>query len=341
MLQDANTPSAANHQPDLLHIPVLLDEVLHYLDPKPNNSYLDLTAGYGGHASRVLERTQNPGLAVLIDRDPNAIAELTARFSKQSPLPVSSRTKAAKVLTPLVVPNTNTPTILQQDFLTASVNLQRQGKQFDCILADLGMSSQHLNIAARGFSIVQNGPLDMRMDTTQELSADIIVNNYNEQQLHAILVNYGEEPKARTVAKAIIAARPIHSTAELARIVAKVWYGPSKGHSKVHPATRTFQAIRIAVNDELHLLTKALPVWINLLQPEGRIVIVSFQSLEDRLVKNIFADHGSYGSAKAGNKYDSEILLLTKRPITAESTELVHNPRARSAKLRAAVKIKI
>lgn len=285
-----------------LHIPVLVEQVMQYLDPQPGDSYLDLTAGYGGHAARVLERTKNPKGAVLIDRDGNAVRELHVRF-------------------------THGETIVQNDFLTASQELVGQGRQFNLILADLGVSSPHLNIGTRGFSIAQDGPLDMRMDQSQELTADAVVNSYSEAQLVDILVRYGEEPKARAIARAIIAARPVRTTGELARIAAKVW----PGHSKVHPATRTFQAIRIAVNDELMQLEKALPQWINLLTPGGKIAIVSFQSLEDRLVKNLLADI-------AGDNYDSELQLLTKRPITAESTELVHNPRARSAKLRAAVK---
>lgn len=294
---------------DSMHVPVLLEEVLQYLDPQPGNSYLDLTAGYGGHASRVLERTGNPAETVLVDRDSNAVVELETRFEAE----ISKGT-----------------VIVQEDFEAASRQLIEQGRQFDCILADLGVSSPHLNQATRGFSLAQDGPLDMRMDQSQELSADNIVNGYSEAQLIDILVRYGEEPKSRAVARAIIAARPVRSTAELAKIVAKVW----PGHSKVHPATRTFQAIRIAVNDELGLLERSMPLWVNLLKPGGRIVIISFQSLEDRLVKNLLAD-------KAGaDRYDSELQLLTKRPITAGSTELVHNPRSRSAKLRAAVKIK-
>lgn len=288
------------------HIPVLLEEVLQYLQPQSGNSYLDLTAGYGGHASRVLEQTKNPSKSVLVDRDSNAIGELKQTFASDV---------------------TQGLTIIQNDFLAASQHLIEQGSKFDLILADLGVSSPHLNIAGRGFSIAQDGPLDMRMDQSQELTADAIVNGYSETQLIDILERYGEEPKARAVAKAIIAARPIRSTAELARVAAKVW----PGHSKVHPATRTFQAIRIAVNGELEQLEQALPLWINLLTPGGRLAIISFQSLEDRIVKNILSD-------MAGNTYDSELQLLTKRPITAGSSELVFNPRARSAKLRAAVK---
>jgi 16S rRNA (cytosine1402-N4)-methyltransferase len=168
----------------------------------------------------------------------------------------------------------------------------------------------------------------MRMDQDQSLTAEGIVNGYSETQLVEILEEYGEEPKARAIARAIIEARPIRTTTELASVVARKW----RGHSKVHPATRTFQAIRIAVNQELDQLAHSLPQWINLLSPGGRICIISFQSLEDRLVKQILLDH-------SGERYDSDLRLLTKRPITPSHTELVHNPRSRSAKLRAAVKI--
>ncbi len=287
-----------------MHIPVLVEEVLRYLAPQKGETYLDLTAGYGGHAARILERTQAPEKAVLVDRDSNAIASLTERFG-------------------------DTVRLVHADFGTATTQLVSEKAQFDVILADLGVSSPHLDQAARGFSLAQNGPLDMRMDQDQELTAERIVNSYSEEQLIDILTRYGEEPKARAIAKAIIAARPLATTIELAAVAAKVW----PGHSKVHPATRTFQAVRIAVNDELGLLSKNLPQWINLLKPEGRICIISFQSLEDRLVKNLLAD-------LSGDRYDATIRLLTKRPTTAEATELVHNPRSRSAKLRAAVKIK-
>lgn len=294
---------------DPLHIPVLLDEVLSFLAPKAGDSYLDLTAGYGGHAAKVLQATGTPEKSVLVDRDANAIRELQARFGQDN--------------------EPNAPRILHDDFAHATQQLQSEEAQFDLILADLGVSSPHMDQAARGFSIAQDGPLDMRMDQDQELTADRIVNGYPEEQLANILRDYGEEPKARGVAKAIVEARPIHTTKELATVVARQW----RGHSKVHPATRTFQAIRIAVNDELALLDESLPKWINLLTPGGRVCIISFQSLEDRLVKRILQEH-------SGDLYDSDLRLLTKRPITASQTELVHNPRSRSAKLRAAVKIK-
>lgn len=287
------------------HIPVLLEQVLQYLGPKEGELYLDLTAGYGGHAEQILERTHNPAGAVLVDRDQNAIAVLGQKFAGS----------AIK--------------LIHSDFLSASRELVNRGRTFDVILADLGVSSPHLNEANRGFAISQTGPLDMRMDQNQQLTAAEIVNSYPEAEIADILLRYGEEPKARQIAHLIVQNRPYTTTTELAHIVARAW----PGHSKVHPATRTFQGLRIAVNDELGLLSQSLPLWIRMLKPGGRIAVISFHSLEDRLVKQVFAESG-------GTRYDAELKLLTKRPVVGTAQEIVFNPRARSAKLRAAAKIK-
>lgn len=286
------------------HVPVLLHEVLEYLAPKASDAYLDLTAGYGGHASEILQITDAPEKAVLVDRDAYAVSQLEQKL-----------------------PGTK---IIHSDFLSAATSLLTSKKQFDVILADLGVSSPHLNIASRGFSISQEGPLDMRMDQSQSLTAEQIVNEYDAARLTKILREYGEEPKASRIAARIVESRPITTTSELAKIVQRCY----PGHSRAHPATRTFQALRIEVNDELGLLKRALPVWLQLLAPGGRIAVISFHSLEDRLVKQFLASH-------AGNRFDAELELLTKRPVTASNEEIVSNPRARSAKLRAAVKIKI
>lgn len=287
------------------HIPVLMDAVLEYLDPKSKQTYLDLTAGYGGHAGVIRSRT-NGWPITLVDRDQMAIGQLQKRFPDQG------------------------AEIIHSDFLTASRQLVLQGRQFDMILADLGVSSPHLTIASRGFSIQQDGPLDMRMDQSQGYSAHDIVNQMGQTELEQIIRQYGEEPKARRIARAIIEARPIETTGQLASVVAS----QSFGRSKVHPATKTFQALRIAVNNELQLLKESLPLWVTLLKPGGRLAVISFHSLEDRIVKQFFAD-------RAGEGYDAELRILTKRPVTADKYELVSNPRARSAKLRAAAKIKI
>lgn len=291
-----NTNQNKNKQ----HIPVLLEEVLAYLSPKKGESYLDLTAGYGGHAQAITEKTGSLTTTVLVDRDKNAVAELKKKF------------------------RSSTVSLRQQDFLSASHELKATGHKFDLILADLGLSSPHLNEGSRGFAINNNGPLDMRMDQSQELTAEAIVNNYSEVALTEILKRYGQEPKAKQIAQAILEARPLKTTQELASIAQRAW----PGHSRIHPATRTFQALRIEVNNELNLLESSLPIWFELLKPGGRIAIISFHSLEDRIVKQAMNE-------VSGDHYDANFKLLTKRPVMASPQEIVFNPRARSAKLRA------
>ena len=285
------------------HIPVMLDSVLQLIDPKPGQRYLDVTAGYGGHARAVIGRTLAPDQAVLVDRDQMAVDRLHNEFQGSG------------------------VEIIHKDFFSAAKDLLEKERSFDLVLADLGVSSPHLNTASRGFSFQQDAPLDMRMDQRQELTAGDIVNSYSEADLTEILRVYGEEPKARQIAGMLVAKRPINSTLQLAMIVAQAW----PGHSRVHPATRTFQALRIAVNDELRLVQTALPLLVDLLAPDGRLAIITFHSLEDRIVKQYFAEY-------AGNRYDTELQLLTKKPILPSPSELFSNPRARSAKLRAVAK---
>jgi 16S rRNA (cytosine1402-N4)-methyltransferase len=287
------------------HLPVLLDAVLRCLEPRLGESYLDLTAGYGGHTAAVLAATGAPEKAVLVDRDQEAVARLKQRFGALG------------------------AEIVDSDYLAASGRLKTEGRRFDLILGDLGVSSPHLENARRGFSLKNPGPLDMRMDQRQRLSAEQLVNRATEAELQQIFRQYGEEPKAKQIAKQIVAARPLRDTEQLAAIAAAVW----PGRSRVHPATRVFQALRIAVNDELGQLERSLPVWLELLAPGGRLAIISFHSLEDRIVKHFLAEHGS-------GDYGRELKILTKKPITATKDEVVFNPRARSAKLRAAAKIK-
>ena len=287
------------------HIPVLLKETLTYLSPQKGDSYLDLTAGYGGHADAVLKMTMSPERAVLIDRDQDAVNYLQQRL------------ESSKVQ------------VIHSDFLAVSKELNSSGSKFDMVLADLGLSSPLLDTPERGFSFRVDGPLDMRMDQQQQLTADIIVNSYSETSLARIIEEYGEEPRAKKIANNIVRHRPIHTTQHLATIVAKVY----SSRQKIHPATQTFQALRIAVNQELDQIKDSLPIWIDLLSPGGRIVVISFHSLEDRLVKQAFQD-------RSGQTYDAELELLTKHPIKSDINSIAINPRARSAKLRAAVKIK-
>ncbi len=289
------------------HIPVLSDAVLQYLQPKEGESYLDLTAGYGGHAELILERTLQPNMATLVDRDQNATMHLSERFGEGEG-----------------------PKIVKKDYFTASKELLAEAKQFDMILADIGVSSPHLDMVSRGFSFTGEGPLDMRMDQSQHLTAEIIVNEYSEQELADTISKYGEEPAGKAIARLICQNRPIKTTTELAQVVARAYKTKYKGHSKVNPATKTFQALRIAVNDELAQLEQSLGLWADLLAPSGRLAVITFHSLEDRIVKR-FLKENSQG-------LDDKLTLLTKKPVTASQQEIDFNPRARSAKLRSACK---
>lgn len=284
------------------HIPVLLSATLHYLSPQKGDSYLDLTAGYGGHAEAVLERTLQPARATLIDRDQAAANHLRRRFESSG------------------------ARIINNDFLSASRQLLAQKAAFNLILADLGASSPQFDEAGRGFSFLKDGPLDMRMDNRQQRTAETVVNSYSRPRLEEVIRRYGQEPGAGAIASAIVASRPITRTTQLATIVAQSW----RKRGRIHPATRTFQALRIEVNDELKQLAEALPVWLDLLAPAGRLVVISFHSLEDRIVKRFFQDHSG--------GYDAKLTVLTKKPIKGSARDNVYNPRARSAKLRAAAK---
>lgn len=287
-----------------LHVPVLLDATLDTLHPNRGESYLDLTAGYGGHAWRILERTENYANSVLVDRDDYAIAHLS-EFSNKG------------------------VSLLHTDFVAAAKQLIQEGKQFDIVLADLGVSSPQLDRAERGFSFTHNGPLDMRMDQTRDVSAKTVVNTASLNELTHIITTYGEEPYAfaRKIAYAIEKARPIETTKELADLVKEIYVGKWK---KIHPATRTFQALRIAVNEELRQVEELLPLLPKLLKPGGRVGVISFHSLEDRLVKQYFKSEQDAG-------YEAVLQIVTKKPLDGATYD-VHNPRSRSAKLRVAVK---
>lgn len=284
-----------------MHEPVLLSEVINKMSPKTGERYLDATAGYGGHAQAMLKLTNNYNGSVLVDRDKTAYDYLVSKFASTG------------------------IRFLHKDFYSAAEVLINEGAQFDLILADLGVSSQHLSQASRGFSFRNKGPLDMRMDKRQPLSADIVVNEWTAESLERILRVYGEEPQAKRIANAIVQGRPIADTTQLAKVIEKT-IGHRVGK---HPATRSFQAIRIAVNDELGLVEKVLPLWLKLLSPGGRLGIISFHSLEDRIVKQFFLEKG-------GDRYDADMHIITKQPIVASPNELAFNPRSRSAKLRVA-----
>lgn len=285
------------------HVPVLLQDTLKVLSPRAGESYLDLTAGYGGHA-RAVGRIIDMADATLVDRDSNSLAELQSLEAAGA-------------------------TLIHTDFVNAAHMLIEQGKQFDMVLVDLGVSSPQLDSAERGFSFRQDGPLDMRMDDRQEATAADIVNKSSKDALISIIKRYGEESggRARQIAEAIVNHRPFHTTKALADVILATHRGR---YQKTHPATRTFQAIRIALNQELQQVEQLLPLLPKLLKSGGRVAIISFHSLEDRLVKQYFKEQSSSG-------YEALFQLLNKQPIHGKSND-VHNPRARSAMLRAAVK---
>ena len=293
-----------NIPPQQLHIPVLLEQVVEQLAPRPGESYLDLTAGYGGHARAILGYTKAPERAVLVDRDQMAIDAL-------EPLERSGAQ------------------VIHDSYANYAQKASEAGKRFDMILVDLGVSSPQLDKANRGFSLKRDGPLDMRMDQRQQRTAADIVNRASKTELVELLELYGEEPKkqALRIADAIIQARPVTTTEQLANVILNTHRG---AYQKTHPATRTFQAIRIVLNDELGQLKQLLKLVPTLLNPGGRIAIISFHSLEDRLVKRFFAEQ-----AEAG--YEASLGLLTKKAIRGKLEDDT-NPRARSASLRAAVK---
>jgi 16S rRNA (cytosine1402-N4)-methyltransferase len=297
--------SIKEHPPQkLLHVPVLLESTLELLDPGKDESYLDLTAGYGGHANRILDKTGNFAETILVDRDDNAIKSLE---------PLSNRGVR----------------LLHTDFVTAAKQLTKEGRKFDMILVDLGVSSPQLDQSERGFSFTNSGPLDMRMDQRQVRTAEMLVNTASADELSHIIAQYGEEPVgfARTIASAIVASRPLSKTNELAELIKKTYRGKWK---KIHPATRTFQALRIAVNEELRQIEDLLPYLPDLLKPGGRVGIICFHSLEDRIVKNFFKEQFDAG-------YEAELFPVTRKPILGSQND-VYNPRARSSKLRVAVK---
>lgn len=294
--------SIKEHPP--LHVPVLLEDVLREFRPQSGESYLDLTAGYGGHARAILQRTANYTESTLVDRDEMAQRHLTEFSDKGTQL-------------------------LHTDFVNAARQLVQDGRSYDLILLDLGVSSPQLDLPERGFSFTMNGPLDMRMDRRTKLTAEALVNTANRNDIIRIIREYGEErPRtAQRYTDAIIAARPIHTTGELAEAIRHAHVGKWQ---KIHPATRTFQAFRIAINDELHQVEEVMPLLPKLLKKGGRVGVISFHSLEDRIVKRYFAEQHQAG-------YEAELTVRTKHPIDG-ATHDVHNPRSRSAKLRVAVK---
>jgi len=291
------------------HVPVLLEQSLTFLNVRPGGMVVDATLGLGGHSAAIVRRLGANGKLIAFDRDEQAmelakakLAALAEELGSEMPA-VEFVARPFSEIAEVVAPGT-----------------------LDGLLADFGVSSLQLDEAHRGFSFRADGPLDMRMDARSELTAEQVVNEADEEELARIVYEYGEERRSRRIARAVVRARPIRTTAELAGVISAV--APSMKGDKIHPATRTFQALRIHVNDELGEIQSLLKSAGSLLKPGGRVVLISFHSLEDRLVKDSFRERARLG----------EFEILTKKPAIAAEEEQMRNPRARSAKLRAAEK---
>ncbi|MGD2205265.1 MAG: 16S rRNA (cytosine(1402)-N(4))-methyltransferase RsmH [Anaerolineae bacterium] len=301
------------------HIPVLYDEVLAGLQVRPGLCHIDATVGAGGHASGILCASAPTGRLLGLDADPEAIS-----FARQVLQPFGDRA------------------ILQvANFRRLKDTALSLGfEQVDSILMDLGLSSRQLADAERGFSFNHDGPLDMRFDPTEGQSAADLVNQLPEAELADILWRHGEERHSRRIARAIVAARPIITTGQLADRVAR-----TVGHrERIHPATRTFQALRIAVNDELGALAQALPQARDLLRPGGRLAVISFHSLEDRIVKRFYRQEArdcicppKIPVCACGHR--ATLRIITRKPTRPTEQEVTHNPKSRSAKLRIAERL--
>ena len=300
------------------HVPVLYQEIITALQPHTGGRYIDGTLGAGGHASAILELSAPAGQLLGLDLDPQAMAIASDRlqaYSNRATLKLASYADMAKLAE-------------EMGWL-----------QVDGILLDLGVSSMQIDTPERGFSFLADGPLDMRFGPTGPTAAEL-VNSLAEEELANIIYRYGEDRNARKIARLICANRPIQGTAQLASLI-KRHFGSAE---KIHPATRTFQALRIAVNDELGIIERILPEAISLLKPGGRLAVISFHSLEDRIVKDIFKKEATdclcpprQPICTCGHK--AIVTLVNKKPIVASEQEIANNSRARSAKLRIAEKI--
>jgi 16S rRNA (cytosine1402-N4)-methyltransferase len=292
------------------HVPVLLEESLQYLNVRPGGVIVDATLGLAGHSAAIARRLGAKGKLICFDRDPEAMAKAKVRLEEV----------AAEL-------GSEMPQLVFEPRAFSEAAAAIEPHSLDGLLADFGVSSLQLDEAHRGFSFRSDGPLDMRMDTRSGETAEQVVNQEDENELADLIYEFGEERRSRRIARAIVRARPITTTAELAQIVAAA--APSMKGDKIHPATRTFQALRIRVNNELGEIQTLLKSAPSLLKPGGRLVLISFHSLEDRLVKDDFRE------AARNQIYE----VLTRKPVVASEQEEMRNPRSRSAKLRAAEKL--
>ncbi len=308
-----------------VHVPVMEQEVLNFLSPRPDGCYIDCTAGGGGHSSALLAASSDAasiiggGRVLSLDADPHAVERVRQRLQ-----PFGERSL-----------------VVQTNFRHLAAVAQETGfAPVDGILLDLGLSSDQLELERRGFALMADGPLDMRFDPAQETSAAHLINTLPEDQLADLIYTYGEERLSRRIARSIVQARPLNSTGELARVIER-----SVGRrGRLHPATRTFQALRIAVNDELGALADVLPQAVNLLRPDGRLAVISFHSLEDRIVKQFMHREAQdclcpteILVCQCGHR--ASLRLINRKPIEASPEEIARNPRSRSAKLRVAERL--
>lgn len=294
------------------HVSVMAEEICEWMNPRPGGVYVDCTVGAGGTTRRIIEKAGNNAFVIALDRDREAIA-----LSRKNLEVYKSSVK-----------------LFHGNFSHIGEIIQKAGfKQVDGVVFDLGVSSWQLDQSERGFSFSQDGPLDMRMDTTQTLTAEELVNHLPEKELADLIFRYGEERFSRRIARGVVQARmvnPIRTTRTLVRIIEEsVPRMYRKG--RLHPATRTFQALRIAVNQELDILEGALRTAVDFLKGGGRLCVISFHSLEDRIVKHTFRAMAEKGHAM--------VTILTKKPLRPGEEEVQHNPRARSAKLRVAERL--
>jgi 16S rRNA (cytosine1402-N4)-methyltransferase len=300
------------------HIPVLLDEVLEGLGPLPGQRLIDGTLGAGGHTEAILKAVAPHGQVLALDADPSALEIARRRLAAYGDRVHFVNANFAQL---------------------AAVARDLDFVPVHGVLLDLGLSSMQLDAVERGFSFQNAGPLDMRYDPSGPTTAADLVNNLAQDELADLIYRFGEDRRSRAIARAIVAARPLHTTHELAEVVARA-VGGRRG-DRLHPATRTFQALRIAVNAELDVLRAALPAAVSILAPGGRLAVISFHSLEDRIVKEFFRRESrdcicppEQPVCTCGHR--ATLHIITPKPITATSAEVALNPRARSAKLRVA-----
>jgi 16S rRNA (cytosine1402-N4)-methyltransferase len=315
MLPNVLQPSATDH------VPVLAAEVRDALGVRPGETVVDATFGAGGHSSLIAADLQGRGKLIAVDRDPTAKTYFD-RFAKRFP---ALQTR-----------------LLRGDFAVVLPQLAANDVQVDAVLLDLGVSSMQVDRPDRGFSYSVDAPLDMRMDPTQEIDAGTIVNSWTERDLTHIFRKYGEERYAKQIARAIVRQRPLERSGELVDVIKSAIPAPAR-FGDGHPAKRVFQALRIAVNDELASLEDALPAALELLKPGGRLAVISFHSLEDRIVKHFLRDRErgctcppDFPVCVCG--HEPELRAVQRRPVRPSDAEVAANPRAASARLRAAVK---